>query len=116
MARATNVPSTRRRHKKYIKAAKGYFGGRRRLYRSARESVQRGWAFSTKHRRLKKRQFRSLWTARITAAVRAAGTSYSKFIAGLKKADIKLDRKSLSEIAQTDPKAFAQLLNLAKGV
>jgi len=114
MARARNVPATRRRHRKYLKAAKGYFGGRSKLYRTARESVQRAWAYATTHRRLKKRDFRSLWISRITAATREHGVSYSRFMDGLKKASVRLDRKSLSEIAQSDDEAFQALLKIAK--
>lgn len=114
MARTTNGPQTKRRHKKFLKSAKGYFGGRSRLYRVARETVMRAMAFSTTHRRLKKRDFRTLWITRITAAVRANGLSYSKFMNGLKKANVLLDRKSLSQIAQQDPKAFQELVAVAK--
>jgi len=114
MARTRNVPVTRRRHRKYLKAAKGYFGGRSRLYRTAREAVNRALAYATVHRRLKKRDFRTLWTTRISAAVREKGLSYSKFMDGLKKSKIQLDRKSLSEIAQTDSAAFEELIKIAK--
>lgn len=114
MARARNVPATRRRHKKYLKAAKGYFGGRRRLYRSARESVKRAWAYATKHRRRKKREFRQLWNARISAEARENGITYSRFMNGLKKAKVGLNRKSLAELAQTDKTAFKELVELAK--
>lgn len=114
MARAKNVPATRRRHKKYLKAAKGFFGGRRRLYRSARESVKRAWAYATKHRRFKKREFRQLWNARISAETRSLGVTYSRFIEGLKKANVLLNRKSLSELAQTDKLAFQKLVELSK--
>ena len=114
MPKANNAPVTRRRHKKYLKAAKGYFGGRRRLYRSARESVKRAWQFATKHRRARKRDFRKLWTARISAEVRLNGMTYSRFIAGLKKASVLLNRKSLSELAVNDKPAFVELVQLAK--
>lgn len=114
MPRATNIPVTRRRHKKVLKAAKGFFGGRRRLYRSARETVARAWSYATKHRRLKKRDFRTLWIARLSAAVEEHGWTYSRLIAGLKKSNILLDRKSLSEIAQHDPAAFQEIVRVAK--
>ena len=114
MVRARNVPATRQRHKKVLKAARGFFGGRSRLYRSARESVARAMAYATVHRRLKKREFRSLWITRITAAVRANGLSYSRFMDGLKKSNVQLDRKSLSEIAQTDEQAFQEIIKIAK--
>ena len=114
MARVKSVPVTRRRHKKVLKAAKGFFGGRRRLYRSAKESVKRAWAYATKHRRRKKREFRQLWNARISAASRENGMTYSRFVSGLKKSNVRLNRKSLSELAQTDKAAFKELVELAK--
>lgn len=114
MPRATNTPASRRRRKKWLRRAKGFFGGRRRLYRTARETVQRALAFATAHRRLKKRQFRRLWTARINAACRVHGISYSRFIAGLKRAKIQLDRKSLAELAVRDGEGFKKLVTLAK--
>lgn len=114
MPRVTNVPATRRRRKKWLRRAKGFFGGRRRLYRTARETVQRALRFATVHRRLKKRQFRSLWTLRINAACRAEGISYSRFMAGLKRAKVGLDRKSLADLAVRDGEAFKKLVVLAK--
>lgn len=114
MPRVTNVPATRRRRKKWLRRAKGFFGGRRRLYRTARETVQRALRFATVHRRLKKRQFRSLWTIRINAACRIEGISYSRFIAGLKQAQIGLDRKSLADLAVRDSEAFKKLVAIAK--
>ncbi len=114
MARATNVPSTKKTHKKYLKAAKGFVGGRRKCYRIARETVERAWKFATIHRRLKKRDFRTLWIARISAAVSENGLSYSRFISGLTKSNVQLDRKSLSEIAQYDPNAFKKIIEVAK--
>lgn len=115
MPRATNVPYTRRRRKKWLRRAKGFFSGRRKLYRTARETVQRALRFATAHRRLKKRQFRRLWTLRINAACRAEGISYSRFIAGLKRAKVILDRKSLADLAVRDEKAFKKLVSVAKG-
>ena len=114
MARVKNVPATRRRHKKYLKAAKGYFGARGRLYRAAREQVKRSWQYATKHRRLRKREFRQLWNARISAEARANGVNYSRFMSGLRKSQVRLNRKSLSELAETDKKAFKELVELAK--
>lgn len=114
MPRATNVPYTRRRRKKWLRRAKGFFGGRRRLYRTARETVQRALQFATAHRRLKKRQFRNLWTVRINAACRAEGLSYSRFIAGLKRAKVGLDRKSLAELAVRDGSTFKKLVAIAR--
>lgn len=114
MARVRNVPATRRRHKRYLKAAKGYFSGRSKLYRRARETVERGWAFATIHRRHKKRDFRALWNARISAEARDNDISYSRFMSGLRKSSIQLNRKSLSEIAATDKKTFKALVEIAK--
>ena len=114
MPRATRIPATRRRKKKFLKRAKGFWGGRHKLYRTARETVQRALAFATRDRKKKKRHFRSLWTIRINAACRKNGISYSKFIGGLKQAKIVLDRKSLAELAARDAEAFKQLVDLAK--
>ncbi len=114
MPRVTNVPAGRRRRKKWIRRAKGFFQGRRRLYRTARETVQRALRFATEHRRLKKRQFRRLWTTRINAACRAEGISYSRFMAGLKKAKVALDRKSLADLAVRNGEDFKKLVALAK--
>ena len=114
MPRATNVPATRRRRKKWLTRAKGFFGGRRKLYRTARETVQRALRFATAHRRLRKRQFRSLWTIRINAACRANGISYSRFMAGLKRAHVELDRKSLADLAVRDGASFKKLVAVAQ--
>ncbi len=114
MSRARSVLATKRRHKRFLKAAKGYFGGRSKQYRVARQTVERAWAFATAHRRLKKRDFRTLWIARISAAVRANGLTYSRFMNALRRGNIQLNRKSLSELAQTDKEAFAQLIQVAK--
>jgi large subunit ribosomal protein L20 len=115
MPRAKGGPKTRQRRKKVLKKAKGYFGGRRKLYRSAAETVLRAGAFAYRDRRQKKRRARSLWIIRINAACRAAGMSYSVFMAGLKKAGILLDRKMLAELAVKDPAAFGKLAETAKG-
>jgi large subunit ribosomal protein L20 len=114
MPRATNVPATRKRRKKWLNRAKGFFQGRRRLYRTARETVQRALRFATEHRRLKKRDFRSLWTTRINAACRLEGISYSRFIAGLKRAKVTLNRKSLADLAVRNGEAFKKLVEIAK--
>jgi large subunit ribosomal protein L20 len=114
MPRATRTPATRRRKKKFLKRAKGFWGGRRKLYRTARETVQRAMAFATRDRRKKKRAFRALWVIRINAACRKNGTTYSRLIADLKRSKINLDRKSLAEIAAKDAEAFKQLVDLAK--
>ena len=99
MPRATKSVASRRRRKKILKAAKGYYGGRSKLYRTAKESVQRGLAYAYVHRRRKKRDFRRLWITRINAAARIYGLSYSLFINGLKKAGVLLDRKNLADMA-----------------
>jgi large subunit ribosomal protein L20 len=113
MPRATKGVASRKRRKKILKGAKGYYGGRSRLYRTAKESVQRGLAYAYAHRRRKKRDFRRLWITRINAAVRVYGLSYSLFINGLKKAGVLLDRKNLAEMAIKDEEAFAKLAQLA---
>lgn len=114
MPRARGGPKTRQRRKKILKKAKGYVGGRSRLYRPAAETVLRAGAFAYRDRRRKKRERRALWIVRINAACRMAGLSYSRFMAGLKKAGVLLDRKILAELAVTDPQAFAKLADTAK--
>jgi large subunit ribosomal protein L20 len=114
MPRAKGGPKTRQRRKKVLKQAKGYWGGRRRLYRTAAETVLRALAFAHRDRRAKKRQFRSLWILRINAACRALGLPYSSFMSGLKKAGVILDRKVLAELAVSDPAAFARLVETAR--
>ena len=115
MPRATNNPAARRRRKKVLKAARGYYGGRSKLYRTAREAVQRGLAYAYRDRRARKRDFRRLWIVRINAAARLSGLSYSLFINGLKKAGVALDRKILADLAVRDQVTFAKLAELAKG-
>jgi large subunit ribosomal protein L20 len=114
MPRAKGGSKTRQRRKKILKRAKGYVGGRGRLYRTAAETVLRAGAFAYRDRRQKKREARSLWIVRINAACRGLGLSYSRFMAGLKQAGIALDRKVLAELAVTDPAAFAKLAETAK--
>ena len=114
MPRATNAPASRRRRKKYIKAAKGYFGSRHRLYRTAREAVERAGQYAYRDRRQRKRAFRRLWIARINAAARAEGLSYSRFMNGLKRANVEIDRKMLAEIAVRDAVAFKELVEVAR--
>lgn len=113
MPRVTKSVASRRRRKKILKAAKGYYGGRSKLYRTAKESVRRGLAYAYVHRRRKKRDFRRLWITRINAAARIYGLSYSLFIDGLKKAGVVLDRKNLADMAVKDEEAFAKLAQLA---
>src|SRR5262245_37532704 len=105
-----------RRHKKarYFRRAKGFWGGRSRLWRTVYESVVRALAYGTRDRHRKKREYRTLWIARINAATRARGLSYSAFIDGLKKGGGELNRKQLSELAGQDPAAFDQLVELAR--
>ncbi len=114
MPRAKGGSKTRQRRKKVLKKAKGYVGGRRKLYRTAAETVLRAGAFAYTGRKQKKRLSRSLWIVRINAACRQAGISYSVFMAALKKAGVTLDRKILAEIAATDPAGFAKLAETAK--
>jgi len=114
MPRARRAPARRRRRKKYLKRAKGFYGGRRKFYKTARETVHRALAFATRDRKKKKRSYRSLWIMRINAACRKNDISYSKFISGLKRAQVALNRKSLGEIAARDGEVFQQLVNLAK--
>ena len=108
--------STKRhdRRKKILERASGYFLTKSKLYQAAQEAVERGLKFAYTGRRQKKRQFRSLWIVRISAAAKLNGTSYSQFISGLKKAGIELDRKVLSDIAIKDPAGFTDLVNKAK--
>jgi len=107
------VPS-RERRKRYLKAAKGFFGGRSKLYRTARESVEHAMVYAYRDRRQRKRDFRRLWIARINAAARLNGLSYNRFISGLKKADVNIDRKMLAEMAVNDKEAFRTLAEKAK--
>ena len=113
MPRATNNPASRRRRKKVLKRAKGFFSGRRKLFRTAHETVMRAEVFATRDRKQRKRHFRSLWTIRINAACRQNGTTYSRFVAALKKANITLDRKALAELAAKDAPAFKKLVELS---
>jgi large subunit ribosomal protein L20 len=112
--RARNRVASRRRRKKVLQKAKGFYGGRSKLFRTAKESVQKGLAYAYTSRRLKKRDFRSLWITRINAATRLFGLSYSVFMDGLKKKGIALDRKVLAEIAVNDQNTFAKLAEAAK--
>jgi len=114
MPRAKRGFKARRRRKKVMKLASGYRGGRSTLFRTAQEAVDKGLQYAYKDRRLKKRDFRSLWIQRIGAAAGLAGLSYSRFINGLKKAQVLLDRKILSEIAITDSLGFNKLIEIAK--
>ena len=110
MSRATNNVAAKRRRNKILKAARGNYGGRSKLYRTAKETVRKGMVYAYIHRRLRKRDFRGLWIIRINAACRQYGLSYSVFMDRLKKAEISLDRKMLAEMAVTDPDGFKTLL------
>lgn len=112
--RTRNGWSSNRAKKKLFKRAKGYVGGRRKLLRTVKETLLRAGAYAFRDRRAKKRNFRSLWIVRVNAAVRARGLRYSEFIAGLKRAGIELDRKSLAELAVHDPAAFDQIVEQVK--
>jgi large subunit ribosomal protein L20 len=114
MARATNSPASRKRRKKVLKYAKGYFGNKSKLFRYAKEAVQHAWQYAYAARRKKKGDFRGLWIVRLNAACRNAGISYSRFIEGLKAANIELDRKVLSDIAIHDEVAFNALVKQAQ--
>ena len=114
MARVKGGTISRARHKKVLKEAKGYFGSKHRLYKSANEQVMHSGKYAFRDRRQKKRDFRKLWITRINAACRQNDISYSKFINGLNKANIEINRKMLSEIAIDNPKNFTDLVNIAK--
>ena len=114
MPRAKGGPKTRQRRKKVMKKAKGYFGGRRKLFRTAKETVLRAGVFAYRDRKQRKRRARELWIIRLNAACRQVGLSYSVFIAGLKRAGIALDRKILADLAVNDPTGFAKLAETAR--
>ena len=114
MSRVKRGKNVRKRHNRVLKAAKGYRGARSKLFRTAKEAVNRALAYSYRDRKVRKRDFRRLWTIRINAATRSMGMTYSKFINGLKKAGIDINRKILSEMAISDPSAFSELVNRAK--
>lgn len=114
MARVKGGMNARKKHNKILKLAKGYRGARSKQYRIAKQSVMRALTNSYKGRKERKRQFRRLWIARINAAARLSGLSYSKFIYGLKKADITMDRKVLADLAVNDAQGFAKLVEVAK--
>ena len=116
MPRAKNGPAAKRRHKKVLKAAKGNYGGRRKLYRTAKETVQKGLSYAYRDRRARKRDFRRLWIIRINAAVRLYGLNYSRFIDGLNKSGIKLDRKVLADMAVRDSEGFKKVVETVKSV
>ncbi len=110
MARVKGAMHTRKRRKKILKLAKGYRGAKSKLYKTANQAVMKSLVYAYRDRKNKKRDFRKLWIARINAATRMNGMSYSKFMNGLKKNGIEINRKMLAEIAVSDPAAFAQLV------
>ncbi|MDE0586418.1 MAG: 50S ribosomal protein L20 [Planctomycetota bacterium] len=114
MTRARNVVPRLRRRKRLMRRAKGFWGGRHRLLRTVKEALLRSGNFAYRDRRTKKRTFRNLWIQRINAASRMSGLSYSKFMHGLQKADVQIDRKALSELAFNDPAAFEAVVAAAK--
>ena len=115
MARTTHSVASRKRKKKIMKRAKGFTGGRGKLYRTAKEAVDRSLTYAFRDRRVRKRDFRKLWIARINAAARMNGMSYSRFINGLKKSNIEINRKVLAEMAVNDSEGFSKLAEIAKG-
>ncbi|MDD3642595.1 MAG: 50S ribosomal protein L20 [Candidatus Krumholzibacteria bacterium] len=114
MPRTKHSVASHKRKKKVLKQAKGFTGGRGTLYRTARETVDRALVYAYRDRRARKRDFRKLWIARINAAARLNGLTYSRFINGLKKSDIEINRKLLSEIAVNDAEGFKRLAEIAK--
>ncbi|SDF98469.1 MULTISPECIES: 50S ribosomal protein L20 [Halomonadaceae] len=114
MTRVKRGVVARRRHKKIMKQAKGYYGARSRVFRVAKQAVIKAGQYAYRDRRVRKRQFRALWIARINAAARNNGLSYSRFIAGLKKAGIEIDRKVLADLAVHEKAAFAAIVEKAK--
>ena len=115
MPRVTNAPASRKRRSRRLQLARGFRGGRSKRFRQATEAVDRAMRLSTIHRKLKKRDYRDLWIARISAACRSRGMSYSRLIEGLTKASVRLNRKMLSEIAIFDPAGFDRIVEQAKG-
>jgi large subunit ribosomal protein L20 len=114
MPRTTGSPARKDRKKKILKEAKGYFGGRKKLYRTAKDAVEKGWEHAYRDRKKKKRNFRALWIARINAAAREHDLSYSRFMDGLNKSGVELDRKALADLAVRSPSAFEALASQAK--
>ena len=114
MARVKGAMKTRARHKKILKLAKGYRGAKSKLYKTANQAVMKSLSYAYRDRKAKKREFRQLWIARISAAARMNGISYSKFMTGLKNNGIEINRKMLAEIAVSDPAAFSSLVERVK--
>lgn len=114
MPRSVNAVASRKRRKKILKAAKGYFGARSNVYTVAKNAVEKAWSYAYRDRRNKKRAFRRLWIARINAAARQEGMNYSTFIHGLSKAEIGLNRKVLADLAMNEPEAFKSIVAKVK--
>ncbi len=114
MPRSTRSVARKKRKKKVLRSAKGYFGGRKNLYRTAKDAVEKGWEHAYRDRKKKKRNFRRLWITRINAAARQNDLSYSRFMNGLQRAGVELDRKALADLAIRSPDAFASLAERAK--
>lgn len=114
MPRSVNAVASRKRRKKILKAAKGYFGARSNVYTVAKNAVEKAWSYAYRDRRNKKRVFRRLWIARINAAARQEGMTYSKFMYGLKQANIDLNRKVLADLALNEPEAFKSIVAKVK--
>ena len=113
MARVTSAPQSRKRRKATVARAKGYYGNKSRSYRAANEQLMHSLQYAYRDRRARKGEFRRLWIQRINAACREHGTSYSRFISGLKRAEVAVDRKSLADLAVSDAEAFAALVEVA---
>ncbi len=114
MARVKRAVNAKKNHRKVLKLAKGYYGAKSKLYKMANQAVMKSLAYAYVGRKQKKREYRQLWIARINAATRANGISYSKFISGLKQANVEINRKMLSEMAIHDPAGFTKLVELVK--
>ena len=114
MPRTTSAPARNKRKKKIFKVAKGYFGGRKNLFRTAKDAVEKGWEHAYRDRKNKKRTFRRLWITRINAAARQNEMSYSHFMNGLKKSGVELNRKALADLAVRNPEAFSALADRAR--
>lgn len=114
MPRSVNTVAAKARRKKYLKAAKGYFGKKKNVWTVAKNAVEKGWTYAYRDRRAKKREFRSLWIQRINAGVREHGMNYSAFMNGLKKAGITLNRKVLADLAMNNPEAFKAIVEKVK--
>lgn len=115
MPRATNNPASRARRRRIMRAARGYFGARSKVYTVAKNTLEKGWQYAYRDRKFKKRIYRRLWIARINAATRMHGLSYSRFIHGLEQKGIGLNRKALADLALNHPNAFKAIVDAVKG-